>query len=189
MGFAVDWSPQMARQFGQAVKGAALLVGSLRERGEFVISEKGLEGGGLYAVSRDLRDGGRLVLDLLPDLTEAEVATRLARMKPGESLTNRLRKLGLAGPAIALILEFGRGLDPIKAVKALALPPLSPRPMDEAISVAGGVAWAAVTERLELRALPGVFVCGEMLDWEAPTGGYLLTACMATGRWAGRAAV
>jgi len=188
MGFAVDWSPQMARQFGQAVKGAALLVGARRERGEFVISAKGLEGGGIYAVSRDLREGGRLALDLLPDLAEAEVAARLARMKPGQSLTNRLRKLGLGAPAIALILEFGRGMAPVQAVKALALPPLPPRPMDEAISVAGGVAWEAVTEDLELRALPGVFVCGEMLDWEAPTGGYLLTACLATGRWAGRAA-
>jgi predicted flavoprotein YhiN len=178
----------MARQFGQAVKGAALLVGARRERGEFVISAKGLEGGGIYAVSRDLREGGRLALDLLPDLAEAEVAARLARMKPGQSLTNRLRKLGLGAPAIALILEFGRGMAPVQAVKALALPPLPPRPMDEAISVAGGVAWEAVTEDLELRALPGVFVCGEMLDWEAPTGGYLLTACLATGRWAGRAA-
>ncbi len=188
MGFAVAWSAHMAKQFGQPVKGAALRVGDQRERGEFVISAKGLEGGGIYAVSRALREGGRLELDFLPDLTEAEVAARLARMKPGETLANRLRKLSLGAGAIALVMEFGRGLDALAAVKRLALPPLHPRPMDEAISVAGGVAWAAVTEGLELRALPGVYVCGEMLDWEAPTGGYLLTGCWASGLWAGRAA-
>lgn len=188
MGFAVDWSPHMARHFGQPVKGAALIVAGRRERGEFVVSARGLEGGGIYAVSRDLREGAALGLDLMPDVTEADLATRLARMKPGETAANRLRKLGLPPVAVGLMQEFGRGL-PLAAIKALPVRLAGPRPLDEAISVAGGVARAAVTEGLELRALPGVFVCGEMLDWEAPTGGYLLTGCWATGRWAGRAAV
>ena len=188
MGFAVNWSPQMARQFGQAVKGAALIVGPIRERGEFVISARGVEGGGIYAVSRALRGGARLVIDLMPDLALAEVAARLTRMKSGESTANRLRKLGLAPAAAALVMEWGRGMDLAQAVKSLPAPLAGPRPLDEAISVAGGVAWEAVTEGLELRARPGVFVAGEMLDWEAPTGGYLLTACLATGAWAGRAA-
>lgn len=187
VGFAVDWSPQMARWFGQPVKGAALCVAGRRERGEFVVSARGLEGGGIYAVSRQLREGAALVLDLMPDVSEAEVAARLARMRAGETAANRLRKLGLTPVAVALVQEFGRGL-PLTVVKRLPVRLMGPRPLDEAISVAGGVTRAAVTEGLELRSLPGVFVCGEMLDWEAPTGGYLLTACWATGRWAGRAA-
>ena len=188
MGFAVNWSPHMARHYGQAVKGAALMVGQSRERGEFVISARGVEGGGIYAVSRALRQGARLVIDLMPDLALAEVAARLDRMKPGESTANRLRKLGLASAAAALVMEWGRGMDLAQAVKSLPAPLAGPRPLDEAISVAGGVAWEAVSDGLELRARPGVFVAGEMLDWEAPTGGYLLTACLATGAWAGRAA-
>ena len=188
MGFVVDWSPHMARHFGQAIKGAALMAGNLRERGEFVLSAKGVEGGGIYALSRVLRQGGAMTIDLMPDLPQAEIAARLSRMKPGESIANRLRKLGLPPAAAALVMEWGRGMDVAQAVKALPARLQGPRPLDEAISVAGGVAWSAVNEDLELKALPGVFVAGEMLDWEAPTGGYLLTASWATGRWAGRAA-
>lgn len=186
MGFGVDWSAHMARHFGTAIKGAALQAGGKRERGEFVISARGVEGGGIYALSSALRDGAGLVIDLMPDLREAEVAARLARMRPGESLPNRLRKLGLPPAAAALVLEWGRGIEVAQAVKALPARLTGPRPLEEAISSAGGVTRAAVTDRLELRALPGVFVCGEMLDWEAPTGGYLLTACWATGRWVGQ---
>ena len=188
MGFQVDWSPHMAKVFGQAVKGAALCVDKRRERGEFIISSKGIEGGGIYAVSRDLRQGAALQLDLMPDVSVDEVAQRLSAMRPSETLVNRLRKLGLSAPALALVMEFGRALSPLQAVKALPIPLGPPRPMDEAISVAGGVSFASVTPDLELRALPKTFVCGEMLDWEAPTGGYLLTGCWASGRWAGRAA-
>ena len=188
MGFRVDWSTKMAPFFGQPVKGATLIAGDRLERGEFVISSRGVEGGGIYAVSRDLREGAALALDLLPDLTEAEIARRLAEMKPGESATNQLRKLGLGKVQVALVMEFARGA-PFDHLKRLPVPLAGPRPLDEAISVAGGVEWTSVTEGLELKALPGVYVCGEMLDWEAPTGGYLLTACWATGRWAGRAAV
>ena len=192
MGFAVDWSPQMARHFGQPVKGAALLAGPQRERGEFVISARGLEGGGIYTVSRALREGAPLRLDLFPDLDAATLAARLSRTRPGETTANRLRKLGLAPVAVALVQEFGRPLPEGEGLaallKSLPLRHQGPRPLDEAISVAGGIAAASLTPGLELRALPGIFACGEMLDWEAPTGGYLLTGCLATGRWAGRAA-
>ncbi|WP_135447726.1 BaiN/RdsA family NAD(P)/FAD-dependent oxidoreductase [Tabrizicola caldifontis] len=187
MGFRIDWSQRMAAFFGQPVKGVALLVGNRRERGEFVISSRGIEGGGIYAVSRDLREGATLALDLLPDLTEDQVAARLARMKPAESTANRLRKLGLGKVQAALVMEWSRDA-PLARLKRLPVPLAGPRPLDEAISVAGGVRWDALTPDLELRALPGVFACGEMLDWEAPTGGYLLTACWASGRWAGQRA-
>ena len=188
MGFVVNWSPFMAKFYGQPVKGAALCVGRKRELGEFVVSAKGLEGGGIYAVSRDMREGAPLVVDFLPDQSEHKVREKLEKMKPGETFANRLRKLGLSPVAQALALEFGRGMDPLKAAKALPVRHQGPRPLDEAISVSGGVKFSSVTEGLELTALPGVFVCGEMLDWEAPTGGYLLTGCLATGRAAGRAA-
>ncbi|MBI1220219.1 MAG: TIGR03862 family flavoprotein [Rhodobacteraceae bacterium] len=192
MGFSVGWSAHMARHFGQPVKGVALHAGGRISRGEVVVSARGLEGGGLYPLSRALREGAGLGIDLCPERSVDEVAARLAA--PGkETLANRLRKgLGLTPAQIALVQEFGRPLPQGAAlaalVKALPVPLGPPRPLDEAISTAGGITRAALTEGLELRARPGVFACGEMLDWEAPTGGYLLTACLATGRWAGRAA-
>jgi uncharacterized flavoprotein (TIGR03862 family) len=191
MGFVVHWSPHMARHFGQPVKGAALcLPDGRRERGEFVISSKGLEGGGIYAVSRALRQGASLRLDLLPDLNVQAVAAKLAKARHGDSVTARLRKLGLSPGAVGLVQEWGRPLpdDLAALIKALPVPLAGPRPLDEAISVAGGIARDGLTDGFELRALPHVFACGEMLDWEAPTGGYLLNACLATGLWAGRAA-
>ncbi len=205
MGFRIDWSARMSPLFGQPIKGVTLKACSsstlctprgvrgrvhdvLKEhRGEFILSAKGVEGGGIYALSRLLREGATLALDLLPDLSAEEIARRLARMKPGESSTNRLRKLGLTRAQAGLVLEFAK-VEPFAHLKHLEIPLQGPRPLDEAISVAGGVEWSALTEHLELRALPGTFVCGEMLDWEAPTGGYLLTASWATGLWAGRAA-
>ncbi len=189
MGLVVDWSAHMAQHFGAAVKGAALLAGGQRERGEFVVSARGLEGGGIYAVSRAVREGAELRVDFMPDVEAAEVAARLGRMKPGETLANRLRKLGLSPVAAGLVMEWGKGMAALAAVKGLLAHHVGPRALDEAISVAGGVAWDSVSAGLELKAMPGVFVAGEMLDWEAPTGGYLLTGCMATGAWAGKAAV
>jgi uncharacterized flavoprotein (TIGR03862 family) len=188
MGFAVNWSPHMARHFGAAIKGAALHVGRQTERGEFVISQRGLEGGGIYAVSRALRGAGQLVIDLMPDVPADAITARLAQMKQGETRANRLRKLGLPPAAIAMIQEFARDVPIETAVKSLRPRLTGPRPIDEAISVAGGIAASALTPDLQLRAIPNLFACGEMLDWEAPTGGYLLTAAWATGFWAGRAA-
>ncbi len=191
MGFRVNWSPHMAPHFGTPVKGCALVAGDKQVRAEFVISEKGVEGGGIYAVSRALREGAELRLDLMPDLSAEEVAGRLLRPRGKTSLANHLRKtLGLTGARAALLNEWGRPLPEGAALGALikALPArlAGPRPMEEAISTAGGVTRAALDDGLMLRAAPGVFCAGEMLDWEAPTGGYLLTACLATGRWAGQ---
>ncbi len=188
MGLSVAWSPHMARHFGQPVKGAGLTAGALRSRGEFVITARGLEGGGIYALSPPLRAGAPLVIDLAPDLTLTELDQRLGRMRAGESLPNRLRKLGLSATAAALVMEWGRAQPLPAAIKALVARTLGPRPLDEAISVAGGITRDSLSPDLELRALPHIFAAGEMLDWEAPTGGYLLTACLATGLWAGEVA-
>lgn len=190
MGFRMDWSAHMAKHLGQPIKGACLLAGDRQERGEFVLSERGLEGGGIYTVSHDLRLGAPLALDLFPDLTLDALRDRLARQKPGDSAANRLRKLGLSPAAVALVMEMARPLpaDPAPLLKRLPIRHAGPRPIEEAISSAGGITRDSLTEDLELRALPGVFAAGEMLDWEAPTGGYLLTASWATGLHAGQAA-
>ncbi len=181
----------MAKHFGQPVKACALLVDGQRHRGEFVISERGLEGGGVYAVSRSLREGATLALDLVPDLTADQVEKRLSKPRGKASLTNHLRKALRLDPArLALLMEFGRPLtnetDLAARVKFLPIPLQGPRPLDEAISVAGGVAWPSLDKGLMLRSRPGVFCAGEMIDWEAPTGGYLLTGCLSIGLWAGR---
>ncbi len=189
-GLDVAWSDHMAPHFGAPVKNAALVVDGRARRGEFVISRRGLEGGGLYAVSRALRRGATLAIDLKPDLDEATVSRRLAAAKG--STANRLRKaLRLDPAAIALLMEFARPLppDPAPLVKRLAVSHRGLRPLDEAISTAGGLSWEALDGNLMLKDRPGTFACGEMLDWEAPTGGYLMTACLATGAWAGRAAM
>lgn len=194
MGFTVAWSDHMAPHLGQPIKSVTLIAGDQQVNGEFVLSSRGIEGGGVYTVSRNLREGAKLSLDLLPHLSVEDAVRKLSRGKVKDSLSNRLRKrLGLSGAKLALALEFGRPLPveyaPLaKRLKALPIHHQGPRPMDEAISTAGGVTWDALDENLMLRAVPNVFCCGEMLDWEAPTGGYLLTACFATGLWAGRAA-
>ncbi len=185
-GLKALWSPHMERHFGQAVKGVALCLGTQRHRGEFVISAKGLEGGGLYALSREIRGGAEVTLDFFPDLAPLALEARLARLKSGETLANRLRKLGLSPAAAALVMEWGRALPLPQALKALPLRHDGPRPLDEAISTAGGLPWEALDDGLQIKALPGIFAAGEMVDWEAPTGGYLLTACLAMGHWAGR---
>ena len=191
MGFHVDWTPHMARWFGAPVKGCLLSAGARSVRAEFVVSARGVEGGGIYALYRELRDGPKLTLDLFPDLDVAELTARLARPKGKASMANHLRKvLGLEGVRAALVNELARplpdGAELAVRLKALSMPLSGPRPMDEAISTGGGVTQQAVDAGLMLRARPGMFVAGEMLDWEAPTGGYLLTGCLATGLWAGR---
>lgn len=194
-GLNVKWSPHMATQFGQPVKGVAFSAGSITSRGEAVISSRGLEGGGIYSISKPIRQGSALTVDLMPDLSETDLLRRLAKPRGKASWSNHLRKVLKLGPArTALLQEFGRPLPQnaaslAKVIKALPVKHTGLRPIDEAISTAGGVARAAVEDTLMLRAVPGVFCAGEMLDWEAPTGGYLLTACFATGRWAAVSAI
>ncbi len=194
MGFVVDWSPYMARHFGRPVKGIALVVNGKSRRGEFVISKRGVEGSGIYAMSKAMREGAELTLDLMPDWSAERIAEWLSKPRGKATVTNHLRKvLKLDAVKLALLQEFARPLPTSKelarVIKSLPLKHSGPRPMDEAISTAGGVRFSALTDGLELKAAPGVYCAGEMLDWEAPTGGYLLTGCLATGRWAGRAAV
>lgn len=186
------WSPHMNRHFGAAVKGVALRSGPYASRGEFIISQRGLEGGGIYAVSRGVREGHELVIDLLPDMSMDQVASTLKLRKSKDSLANALRKmLRLTPEKIALVMEFARPLpaDIAPILKGLKIPDVSLRPMDEAISTAGGVRFTSLSDTFEFTQMPTVFACGEMLDWEAPTGGYLLTACFATGRAAGLGAI
>lgn len=193
MGFRVDWSPAMARLHGAPVKGVAIRAGNSISRGEWVITPDGIEGGGVYAVAAPIRDGQEAHVDLAPDLDHASLARRFAQPRGKLSLGNWLRRI-LGDPArVGLLLEWGRPL-PDSAEgwaarsKALPLCHAGPMGLDRAISSAGGIRSEALTSELELRALPGVFAAGEMLDWEAPTGGYLLTTCLATGLRAGQAA-
>ncbi|WP_424991054.1 TIGR03862 family flavoprotein [Fluviibacterium sp. S390] len=193
-GIRIDWSPHMARHFGAPVKGAALRAGTVLSRGEFVISARGLEGGGVYPLSQQIRAGAALHADLLPDREAAWITARLARPRGKATVAAHLRKSLKLDPArLALLQEFGRPLPDTPeglahCIKALPIAHAGLRPLDEAISTAGGVPRAALDDGLMLTARPGTFCAGEMLDWEAPTGGYLLTGCLATGRHAGRAA-
>lgn len=188
-GLAVDWSAHMERHFGAPLKGVAFHAGGRVSRGEAVLSARGLEGGGIYPLTPVLRVGAALTIDLMPDLATAPLRTRLARAGRKATLSNRLRKAGLSPVKIALVQECARGVpDLAEAVKALSVPHRGVMPMDEAISTAGGLRFDAL-DGLMLRARPGCFAAGEMLDWEAPTGGYLLTACLALGRAAGQQAL
>ncbi len=168
-------------------------------QGEFVISRHGIEGSLVYAHSAALRDAlehdGRteFLLDLAPGRSLTRIAGDLSRLPAKVSFSNRLRKAaGIEGVKAALLRELVPDISagsPEKIagfIKALPIPLVRSRPIAEAISSAGGIRWAAIDEAYMLKALPGVFVAGEMIDWEAPTGGYLLTACFATGRAAGR---
>lgn len=198
-GFDLAWSPGFVeRAEGEPLKRVALTFAGRTVPGELVVTKAGLEGGPLYALSAPIRDAigreGRAVveLDLKPDLTVAQVQNKLARSSPSDSLANRLRKaLSLGHPAGSLLREFAGTHDlsrPATAaalVKALPVPLTGVRGLDRAISSAGGIRLGELDVGLMLRKLPGVFACGEMLDWEAPTGGYLLQGCMASGVVAG----
>ncbi|WP_052453526.1 TIGR03862 family flavoprotein [Celeribacter indicus] len=187
VGLSIRWTPHMRPHFGRPVKGVRLHAGELESRGEFVISSSGLEGGGIYALTREIREGAPLYVDLLPDWPDMKVQEALARRKPKESTSRFLsRAFRLPPEKRALLMEFAgpQPEDLSRALKRLEMTGAVPRPMDEAISTAGGVRFDSLTEDLEARARPGWFFAGEMLDWDAPTGGYLLTACLATGRHA-----
>ncbi|MFN3416773.1 MAG: NAD(P)/FAD-dependent oxidoreductase [Caldimonas sp.] len=201
------WSEHLRRRFaGLPVKPVVLSVmvpGGERfvRRGEFVLTDTGIEGSLIYAASSLLREAIAaqgwvdIHLDLMPDWPAERVLAEVAHPRGSRSWSSHLQsRLGLKGLKVALLHEvLGPSAkdEPVAvaaALKALPLRLVSPRPLDEAISSAGGVRFESLDEHLMLRALPGVFCAGEMLDWEAPTGGYLLTACFASGRWAGEAA-
>jgi uncharacterized flavoprotein (TIGR03862 family) len=203
-GFHVSWSDKLRERFaGEPLKSAAFSFGAATVRGEAMITRDGIEGGAIYALSRQLREAidaqgfADLVIDLRPDVSETALAARLEQdAGKGLSTANRLRRAGLSPLAATLLRERvgGPALPATPAAIAAAIKSAAIRltgvaSIERAISTAGGVAWESVAPDFSLRADPSTFVCGEMLDWEAPTGGYLLQACFATGRAAGLGAL
>ncbi|KNY14944.1 NAD(FAD)-utilizing dehydrogenase [Shinella sp. SUS2] len=195
-GFDVDWSPFFVECFaGAPVKGVTARSAAGTIPGEFVISKTGIEGSLVYAHAAVLRDAletsgaASFLLDLVPGRSHARLAADLARQGGKASFSSRLRKgAGLDGVKAAMLRECVRDVSALlpdalaSVIKALPVLLIRPRPIAEAISVAGGIRFDALDADYGVKALPGVFAAGEMLDWEAPTGGYLLTACFATGR-------
>jgi uncharacterized flavoprotein (TIGR03862 family) len=197
-GFLVDWSPKIRETFaGTPLKTVAISHAEMRVRGEAMVTGAGLEGGAIYALSASVREAiatdgsATITIDFKPDLSEATLAARLRR-KLGQSMSTLLRKgAGLAPAAMNILREAGplpEGEALAKHVKNCALRLVGTASIARAISTAGGVSWSEIDQNFVLRKRPGVFVAGEMIDWEAPTGGYLLQASFATGAAAGRAA-
>ena len=207
-GFDVKWSQHLRTRFAGypvkpvAVSGFTMEGVEFRQQGELVITETGIEGGVVYALSAWLRDEIRargvahIRLDLAPDRDLSRVIADLSRPRGSRSMASHLKRcVGITGVKATLLRECVPKQDFTDprilgaAIKALPIPLVAPRPLEEAISTAGGVAFEGLDSRLMIRTLPGVFCAGEMLDWEAPTGGYLLTACFASGYAAGVGAV
>ena len=204
-GFDVQggWSDHFAGRFaGQPFKSVAIRLPSFHRKGEFVATATGVEGSLVYAASSLLRDEisthgqGRFYLDLLPDLPLDKVLAEVRHPRGSRSLTSHLKsRLHLEGIKAGILQELltkQQMNDPAQlagAIKALPIVLAAARPLDEAISSAGGVMFDGVNPQLMLAELPGVFCAGEMLDWEAPTGGYLLTASLSSGRLAGRGVI
>lgn len=206
-GFDCNWSEHFrSRHAGSPVKSVGLQLTEAAGRahnlmGEFLITDSGVEGSAIYALSAALREhiaatgSATVFIDLMPQRSQADIETALAQDRGSRSRSEHWRRrLGLAGVRASLLRELAAptALDNptvlAATIKRLPLRLLRPRPLDEAISSAGGVPFAELTRELMLRRRPGVYCVGEMLDWEAPTGGYLLTACFASGYLAGRAA-
>jgi uncharacterized flavoprotein (TIGR03862 family) len=199
-GFDVAWSAIFKERFaGVPLKAVTATSDAGIFPGEFVISRHGIEGSLVYAHAASLRDRlasdgkAAFMVDLAPGRTAERLSRDLVRQDVKASLSNRLRKgAGIEGVKTALLRELAPSATLAhperlsRLIKALPIPLVRPRPITEAISSAGGVRWSGVDDGYMLKALPGVFVAGEMLDWEAPTGGYLLSACFATGRAAAR---
>jgi uncharacterized flavoprotein (TIGR03862 family) len=187
-GVAIPWSPHFVERFaGTPLKRIAVKSAGRSVRGEAVITRSGLEGGAIYALIPELRQSGKLTLDLKPDLTPAALDRRLGRPKGKASQSTWLRKAtGLAPAAIALLREVGMPAEAAH-LKALPLTVSGTDTLARAISSAGGLALSEIDQTFELKDWSGVYAVGEMLDWEAPTGGYLLQACFSTAIMASRA--
>jgi uncharacterized flavoprotein (TIGR03862 family) len=206
-GFLASWSETFRERFaGQPLKDVGLIFDGKSLRGEALITANGIEGGGIYALSPHLREAiathgeAVLLVDLRPSVSHDELTQRLARPRGGQSFSNFLRKSAKLPPvAIGLLRETSEdcgaqfnvmAADALAArIKAVPLRLTGTAPIARAISTAGGVSFSAIDANFMLERKPGVFVAGEMLDWEAPTGGYLLQACFATGAAAGRGAL
>ncbi len=195
VGVRVAWSQVFADRFaGEPLKRISLACGGVGVKGEAMVTRDGLEGGAVYALTRAIRlaitSAGHadLAIDLRPDLSAEQIAAKLRAVPTKQSLSSRLRKGAGLSPAAAALLREGGALPPdtdalARQIKAVKLRVTETAGLERAISTAGGISWDALDRRFMLHELPGVYACGEMLDWEAPTGGYLLQGCFATG-WA-----
>lgn len=202
-GFTVNWSRHFSEKFnGHPLKSVILSFKDFKQQGEFMVTKTGVEGSLIYTASAKLRDeiestGSAVVtLDLAPDLSKDKLIAALSRPRGSRSMSTHIKKTtGIQGVKAGLLYEFISKEDfadiekLADAIKAIHIPISAPNPIAKAISSAGGVRFEELDDNLMLHKMPGVFCAGEMLDWEAPTGGYLLTACFATGRTAGRGAL
>ena len=190
--FLVSWSLKMSKYFGEPIKSIKLDAGHQSSRGEIMISKEGIEGGGIYPLSSALKKDLELKLDLLPDWNIEKISRLLTLPSGKASYSNILRKRLKLEPIKQAILRefamdaFGEPNLLAKNIKSLRIPLNGTGPIQTAISTTGGIKLDSIDESFMLRSHPGVFCAGEMLDWDAPTGGYLLTTCMATGRMAGK---
>jgi uncharacterized flavoprotein (TIGR03862 family) len=198
-GVEVAWSTHFSQRFvGAPLKALAIACGGMNARGDAIVTARGLEGGAIYGLGPAVRAGlaagvAHLQLDLRPDQETVALAQKLVTAKAGQSLSSALKgKLNLSPVAIGLLREACGNSLPTSAmglarlIKAVPIAVIGLAPMERAISSAGGVEQGALTPDLMLRDLQGVFAAGEMLDWDAPTGGYLLQACLATGHRAAK---
>jgi uncharacterized flavoprotein (TIGR03862 family) len=195
-GFDAAWSPHFKEKFdGQPLKSVALSFGEFHRQGEFIVTREGAQGSLIYAASASIRDEieakGRAVitLDMSPDRSHEWLVEKLSKPRGSRSMSSHLEKtVGLKGVKVGLLREFMpkedfSNIEKLAAfIKQMPIPLIAPRPLDEAISSAGGVTFESLDENLMINTIPGVFCAGEMLDWEAQTGGYLLTACFSSGR-------
>jgi len=191
VGIIVNWSKFMQKYAGEPLKNIKISSGDLAVKGEAMVTKSGLEGGGIYELSSSLRDGGDLIIDLFPNLNLNHIIFLLSKERKKNSIGNYLRKtLKLKGLRLALVNEVLRPLpsdvyELAHSLKNLKINYLGTQPIDQAISTSGGIPFEALDESLMLIEEPQVFCVGEMIDWKAPTGGYLLTTCIATGYWVG----
>lgn len=200
-GFDCAWDPHFIQKFaGEPVKNIAISFNDQRKIGDFVITQNGIEGGAVYALSSSLAvalENGEICLeiDLAPDWSETKLEEALSRPRKRNSFSNHLRKtVRLKGAKAGLLRMMVHDIAEhdasaiARAIKSLRLPLLRSRPIDEAISTQGGVSGSELDDNFMIKRRPGLFVAGEMLDWDAPTGGYLITACLSTGKAAGEGA-
>jgi uncharacterized flavoprotein (TIGR03862 family) len=187
--FLVDWTPVFRNRFaGTPVKNVGLNYAGNKVRGELMISSEGIEGGAIYAMSRHMRDapGQLLLVDLRPDLTAEVLNERLARPRGKDTQSNFLRKVaGLSPVGISLLRETGAPITG-EGIKAVPIKIMRPASLVRAISSAGGVALTELDENFKIKSLGNAYAIGEMVDWEAPTGGYLLQACFSSAVAAAR---
>ncbi|MFN3492362.1 MAG: TIGR03862 family flavoprotein, partial [Anaerolineales bacterium] len=198
-GFDVNWTSHFKQKFhGHPIKSVILSFETFHQQGEFIITKEGVEGGLIYSASAMMRDeilvNGKAVmyLDLTPDKTKEQLIEKLSKPRGSRSLSSYVEKtIGIKGVKMGLLYEVLSKNDFMNIeklasfIKQLPIELIATRPIDEAISAAGGVSFESLDEHLMLKNIPGVFCAGEMLDWEAPTGGYLLSACFASGVVAG----